>query len=199
MKICTKCKLKKEQKDFSKNKKTRDGLKYECKLCSYLRFRNYCKLYPNKAKNYWKKYRVKNIDFLKDYKKKYDFWHKKEAKESEYRRRLNYPQKYLFMSVKKRAKNKKLDFNLCLEDIKIPLFCPVLNIPLIFDKNGRTDNSPSVDRINNSKGYIKGNIIIVSWRVNYLKNNAKLQELQMIVKFYENLDDQQMARTEVAA
>jgi hypothetical protein len=48
-------------------------------------------------------------------------------------------------------------------------------------------NSPSLDRIDNSKGYIEGNVIVVSWRANNLKRDASIQELQKIVEFYQRL------------
>ena len=37
MKVCTRCVLKKQFSSFSKQAKTKDGLKYECKSCSQIR------------------------------------------------------------------------------------------------------------------------------------------------------------------
>jgi len=36
---------------------------------------------------------------------------------------------------------------------------------------GRMDDSPSIDRIDASRGYVKGNVAWVTWRVNWMKSN----------------------------
>ena len=49
----------------------------------------------------------------------------------------------------------------------------------------KTNYAPSLDRIDSSKGYIVGNISVISLRANMLKNNATLNELKMIVKWLD--------------
>jgi hypothetical protein len=53
---------------------------------------------------------------------------------------------------------------------------PILKIELI---TGRVNlyNSPSLDRIDNNKGYVKGNVIIVCSRANCIKNDGTWQEI----------------------
>ncbi len=67
------------------------------------------------------------------------------------------------------AKKKGLKFNLTPNDIDIPKLCPVLAIPLKRSFGTRTDNSPSIDRIDSSKGYTKSNIVIISCKANIIK------------------------------
>ena len=95
--------------------------------------------------------------------------------------------KFLLYRAKERAKKNGLDFDLTISDINIPLACPVLGIPLAH--GGRlSPNSPSIDRIDNTKGYVRGNIVVVSLRANLLKKDATLDELQRLAKFYANLE-----------
>lgn len=84
-----------------------------------------------------------------------------------------------------RARKAGIEHNLERADIKIPKRCPVIGIPLNFQRKGRmADNSPSLDRIDNDRGYIKGNIVVVSLRANRIKSNATIKELTMIARFY---------------
>ena len=93
------------------------------------------------------------------------------------------PEKRLFFSAKKRAEDSELDFNIDLSDIIIPDFCPVLGIKLDkYRQNNNKNYSPSLDRIDSNKGYIKGNVQVISWRANWLKNNGTLAEFELIVK-----------------
>jgi hypothetical protein len=86
----------------------------------------------------------------------------------------------------KRAKRRGLVCTIVETDIVIPKVCPVLGVELKRATGGKTGgpHSPSLDRIDNTKGYEKGNIVVVSNRVNKLKNDATLEELEKIVRFY---------------
>lgn len=95
--------------------------------------------------------------------------------------------KELLRSAKKRAKNNNLNFNLDLLDIKIPYYCPILNLSLEFSKKILSPNSPSLDRLEPSKGYVKDNIRVISHRANSLKNNSSYEEYTKIYEFYKNL------------
>ena len=112
-------------------------------------------------------------------------------REWETKRRRERPDYCLWKAAKRRAKLKELDFNIEVLDIIIPQFCPLLNIPIIHTvgKGCRSDNSPSLDRIDNRFGYIKGNILVVSWRANFLKSDAALSELQMLVANLQSITE----------
>jgi hypothetical protein len=84
--------------------------------------------------------------------------------------------------AKSRAKKRGTEFNIDKSDIDIPIICPILGIPIIKEykkgkKNGPTPNSPSLDRVDNSKGYVKGNIRVISHKANTMKHNATKEEL----------------------
>lgn len=86
---------------------------------------------------------------------------------------------------KKRASSRNLDFDLVEEDIVIPALCPVLGIPILRDAIKNSDNSPSLDRIDNSKGYVKENVRVISFRANSIKRDATLTEMKKIVEYME--------------
>jgi hypothetical protein len=85
-----------------------------------------------------------------------------------------------------RARKKDMEFNLELEDIVIPDVCPVLGVKIVV-KKGRSPYAPSVDRIDSSKGYVKGNICVMSWRANSLKRDATTDELRRLGAWAESL------------
>lgn len=96
-------------------------------------------------------------------------------------RRLK-PEKYLYDAAKARARKSQLEFTIEICDIVIPEFCPVFGLKLEMlseDKN----TSPSLDRVDNSKGYIPGNVRVISWKANKLKSNASLQEIEALYRY----------------
>jgi len=98
----------------------------------------------------------------------------------------------LLRASKVRAKLKGREHTITLSDIKIPEKCPVLGIPIYYKPTGGlpNPNSPTIDRINNNKGYTPDNIVIVSRRANVLKNDATMDELRRIIDFYDNISYQ---------
>lgn len=119
--------------------------------------------------------------------------HIKEYKASDLEKRRaykarNFP-KYLWSRAKYRASKSGLDFNIEVEDVVIPTFCPVFGIPLIPFSGRCSPNVPTIDRIDNTQGYVKGNIIVVSFRANSLKRDATLDELSKLVDFYSTLSE----------
>ena len=91
-----------------------------------------------------------------------------------------YPEKYLFSLVKRRSNSRHIECNISELDIVIPEYCPLLNIKL--DLLGDLDVHPSVDRIDPTKGYIKGNVMVISHRANRIKNNACAKELKLMAE-----------------
>ena len=92
------------------------------------------------------------------------------------------PRVRLRENARGRAIKKNLDFELpSYKDLPpAPKRCPYLKIKLIVGDRIPTNNSPSLDRIDNSKGYVKNNVQIISRKANQIKNNATFEEFEMI-------------------
>ena len=93
----------------------------------------------------------------------------------------------MLTAARKSAKNANVPFDLEINDIVIPEYCPVLGLKLIRTRGYRSDVSPSIDRIIPQKGYVRENIMIISMRANRIKNNATVDELIKMANFYSNL------------
>ena len=93
----------------------------------------------------------------------------------------------LINASKQRAKNKNREHNITVEDIKAiyPLdgCCPIFGMKLEFNSAGFRENSPSIDRVDSTKGYTPDNIQIISWKANRIKGYATLQELEMLMAY----------------
>lgn len=102
----------------------------------------------------------------------------------------------MIYAARNRARMTGLECTITKDDIEIPEICPVLEIPLFArvgagrSNRDQVENSPSLDRIDNSKGYVPGNIAVISMRANMIKNNATLDELKAIVAYIESSQNQ---------
>jgi hypothetical protein len=115
-------------------------------------------------------------------KSKSEFREKKRAYEKARRSDpLRWPA-YVLPGIRQRAKKSGLEFNLVPADLLVPALCPVLGIPLVIGRKN-SPNSPSVDRFDNSKGYVKGNVRVISHRANMLKRDATLAEIERLAAY----------------
>lgn len=83
----------------------------------------------------------------------------------------------MYNSAYERAKDMDWIFTLKSEDIKLIYECPLLNIPLVYKSKGQVNASPSLDRIDSTRGYTKDNIQVISSLANRMKNNATEEQL----------------------
>lgn len=91
-------------------------------------------------------------------------------------RRTHNPLPRLLSDAKFRAKKAGLPFDLREEDVVLPPRCPVYGTRL--EAGGsRRKNSFSLDRIYPSRGYVKGNVTVVSHRVNVEKAFLEPEDL----------------------
>jgi hypothetical protein len=202
---CTKCEKVKALDDFYRSKKGSFGRVAVCKSCC----REYSLVYyqKNKERQYenqkrWRKanraklnekariYRAKNVDAIRV----------KQAKSKLARTRgawsdladpqnVDYVVRLMLNRARHSAKKKGIPFNLTKADIlPFPKVCPVLGTPLIYGATrAELWSTPSLDRIDNSRGYVKGNVVLVSYRANVIKGDATVSELEKLHTFYKKL------------
>jgi len=100
--------------------------------------------------------------------------------------RVNHKAQTIYYSAQRRARKKGVPFEIEISDIVIPEYCPVLGIKLEVASGYAQDNSPSLDRIIPALGYVKGNILVISYKANTIKSNATVDELRKVAAFYGN-------------
>ena len=82
-----------------------------------------------------------------------------------------------YYNAKQRAEKKGLEFNIDPTDCIAPEYCPILGIKLEeAEKEYFSENSPSLDKFYPSKGYIKGNVQVISMQANRMKNDGTPEE-----------------------
>lgn len=186
---CFLCRELKFLEEFYKDKTYHDGYGHRCKACNKEYKKNYHKEYHAKEETKQKKreYYRKNRDWIDASNKKSREKHKERWAEERKNRHAIDPIPNMLQTAKRRARERGLDFNITSEDLKLPEICPALGVPIKVTRGKATPFSPSLDRVDNTKGYIKGNVVIVSYRANTVKNDASIEELRKILKFYEGL------------
>jgi hypothetical protein len=131
------------------------------------------------------------------------------SKHSGNREDLFTPYKYTFNTCKRRYK----EFSITMEDLKdqwelqkgtCPYSKMLLELP-VYNKKTHPSIRASLDRIDSSKGYIKGNIQFVSTLINFMKSNLSHYEtldfIDNLVKNYNSCyqEDQTISSPDLGA
>lgn len=103
------------------------------------------------------------------------------------------PSRYLYTLARNRAAKKGIPFDLQPEDVRVPTLCPVLGITLRVGNPGKCGfplpDSPTLDRIIPEKGYVRGNVVVMSWRANSLKKDGTLDEITRLARWMKEQYD----------
>jgi hypothetical protein len=89
----------------------------------------------------------------------------------------------LIRSARYRARRDGYEFTITEADIVIPSRCPILDIELVRGKGHSHEASPSLDKIDPERGYVPGNIQVISYRANSMKRDASSQELRKFARW----------------
>jgi hypothetical protein len=87
----------------------------------------------------------------------------------------------LIMRARARAKRERVAFDIRTSDIlPLPTHCPIFGIPLHYGKCRQDLGAYSLDRVDNCRGYVRGNVAVISSRANRIKNDGTAKEHQQI-------------------
>lgn len=115
-----------------------------------------------------------------EYKKQWDLAHPK-----------NTWARYACKDAKKRAVKKDVPFNVTTAYILslLPTHCPVFGTEFQYMGNGGIlPTSPSLDRIDPSKGYVEGNLVIISSKANNIKSAYQSKDLYKVAQWLEQIE-----------
>jgi hypothetical protein len=94
----------------------------------------------------------------------------------------------LFQAAKWRAKCSGVEFGITYEDV-LSVWpednrCPIFGYPFkVNGIRGHRWDSASIDRKNNEKGYVKGNIGIISHRANVIKGDMSVERCEKLLQY----------------
>jgi len=126
--------------------------------------------------------RISKRNYARRNREKHRQWLKEDSRRN--------PLKYILQKAKARALRDGIPFDVTEEDFDhLPLYCPIVpDIKLVYGygrgRQRQSDASATLDRIDNATGYVRDNVLIISWRGNRLKNNSTPGELRQLATFY---------------
>ncbi len=93
-------------------------------------------------------------------------------------RSINKIRRDLLNSAKRRSLEKGLPYNITIEDVLLPVKCPIMKVPLMCNSK----YAPTLDRMRGELGYTRGNIRVISKISNQMKANATYNEVLLFCK-----------------
>ena len=93
----------------------------------------------------------------------------------------------MILKQRGRAKNRGLEFSITEKDINpLPTHCLILGIELNYYGSKLNRATASIDRIDNSKGYISGNVHVISALANRIKGEATIAEIENMLRYMKD-------------
>lgn len=91
-----------------------------------------------------------------------------------------------FRQRRAKAKKRGKEYQITVDDLTFPEICPALGISLIW--GGKlSDNTATIDCIDPNKGYVPGNVLIISHKANRIKNSATSEEVQKVADWLKQV------------
>lgn len=138
---------------------------------------------------YQRQRKERGEEFLKEYAVLKREWRAKGNDKS--RRKARNLKARLCHNARIRGRKAGMEANISVNELYWPEYCPVLGMKLDYDtprgkRDCRNPALPSLDRWDNTKGYFPGNVYVISFRANTLKNNATADELDRVADYCRN-------------
>jgi hypothetical protein len=141
-----------------------------------------------KARQYYHYNKEKVLENVKNYRDANRPLIQQKGKEY-YRRKLK---NRLLNAARARARKYGYEFDLTVDDIIMPKYCPLLGIEMFVteSRKGKKHSSFSLDRIDSSKGYVKGNVWVISMMANSMKSDSNYEDFKKMAEnwkqYHEN-------------
>lgn len=121
----------------------------------------------------------RNKERIAEYARRYRAKAKEVVSAGHQRRRQANPMKYLLKTAKNRARARGIEFTIGADDVVAVSRCPLLGIEVVYGRAGRAQaDSASLDRVDPTIGYVAGNVRVISYKANAMKQNASRAELE---------------------
>lgn len=196
-KTCTKCKIEKPCDEFAPQKWGLYGRHAWCHACAAQDSRERAERDREKNRAYQKALRLRDPEaYRAKQKERRDRNGRAGVRAQQRAWHARNPARKILTQAKGRAKKFGLEFSITLDDLlPLPDVCPVLGIPLRKGVGSDDSNAFSLDRIDNSRGYIPGNIAVISRRANVLKRDAAPEEILALARWIQKVtaDEQSLA------
>jgi len=195
MKICKECENEYDESEFYTQKHKRKSKKKGVYVLEILS--SYCK--PcDRAKS-------KRVKDSSEYKERTNTTRRsRKQTDPEYRDKVNKqkreslrnnPERRMLAHAKARSKKNGYNMDITIDDIVIPHECPLLNVPFITGTKDCYLYTPTLDRIDSTKGYTKDNLWVISMLANSMKNSANVKQLLTFAKNIQNHFQDDIVRT----
>lgn len=138
-----------------------------------------------KKKNYLKAWKDANRDAYRESQREWRGKNKDKVSATDARAYKKHRITKLLAAARNRAKKTGLEFNIIKADLHVPETCPILGTPLRMDAAPLSPEAPSLDRVDNTKGYVRGNVRVISSRANRLKSDNTRGTLLSILSYLE--------------
>lgn len=93
----------------------------------------------------------------------------------------------IIKNVRNRAKRSKIDFDITVEDLIWNEYCPILGIKLDYHPGANRWHQVSLDKTDPKKGYVKGNVVVMSMRANSIKQDSTVDEIEKLLDYLRGL------------
>lgn len=177
-KTCHKCKVEKPLEEFARCGKSKDGLHIQCRAC----FKEYYKANRQRiiatALDHYYTHRAERLERMRKFRENPD--------DVDVGAVISYRAKYMAHNLWDRARkfgryrDKRLNTKFISQMLINNPNCNCCGKALCFTysrKSRLEPDSPTIDRVNNSRGYTLDNVAIICHRCNSIKNNRSASDL----------------------